>query len=63
MIEDTGLEDLCNLANSRNEILEKTAQLFKEDFSDVELQKRSKKLESFNPNKSAKKIIGVIFKQ
>ncbi|MDG1038323.1 MAG: hypothetical protein P8O89_05230 [Polaribacter sp.] len=61
MIEDTGLEDLCNLANSKNEILKKTAELFNEKFSNVEVQKRSKKLESFNPIKSAEKIIDVIF--
>ena len=61
MIEDTGLEDLCNLANSRNEILEKTALLFKEEFSDIELQKRAKKLEPFNPIKSAEKIVDIIF--
>lgn len=63
LIEDTGLEDLCHLANTKKQLLEKTAQLFKEEFSDAELQKRSKKLETFNPNKSAKKIIDVIFKQ
>ena len=63
LIEDTGIENLCHLANSKKEILEKTAQLFKEKFSDVELQKRSKKLEDFNPKKSAKKIVDVIFIQ
>jgi hypothetical protein len=62
MIEDTGLEDLCNLANSKDEILKKTAELFKEELSDLDVQKRSEKLENFNPTKSAEKIVDVIFK-
>jgi hypothetical protein len=56
------LEDLFNLANSKNEILKKTSELFNERFSDLEIEKRSKRLETFNPIKSAEKIVDVIFK-
>jgi hypothetical protein len=61
LIEDTGLESLCHLANTKKEILEKTAQLFNEQFSDTEVQKRSIKLKQFNPIESAKKIVDIIF--
>lgn len=62
LIEDTGLEGLCHLANTKKEILQKTASLLKENFSDVETQKRAKKLVDFSPEESAKKIIDIIFK-
>jgi hypothetical protein len=62
LIEDTGLEGLCTLANSKEEILQKTALLFKQEFSNLEIQKRAKKLKLFSPEESAKKIIEIIFK-
>ena len=63
LIEDTGLENLCNIANTKEEILQKTAQLFKEKFSDLEVEKRAKKLNEFKPETAAKKIVRIIFKQ
>lgn len=62
LIEDTGLESLCNLANTKEEILKKTAQLFKEKFSDLEVEKRARKLNKFKPETAAKKIVKIIFK-
>jgi len=63
MIEDTGLENLCELANSKEEILAKTAMLFNKDFSASEIEDRSDKLTFLQPEQSAKKIIDIVFKQ
>ena len=63
MIEDTGLETLCELANTKEEILQKTEQLFTLDFTDIEIKSRKEKLIAFNPTESAKKIVNTIFKQ
>jgi hypothetical protein len=62
MIEDTGLENLCELANTKEEILKKTAILFTKDFFDSQIKNRQKKLESFHPEKNAQKMIDFIFK-
>lgn len=62
MIADTGLENLCELANTKEEILQKTAFLFSKEFSKSEVERRKEKLKSFNPNNSAKKMIEIIFK-
>lgn len=61
MIEDTGLESLCEEANTPEEILAKTTQLFKQDFTSKILEERTSILEQFSPTVSAKKIIDVIF--
>lgn len=63
MIEDTGLETLCELANTKKDILEKTAQLIKQEFSSEQLTVRQEKLLGFNPEENAKKISSIIFKQ
>ena len=63
MILDTGLETLCELANTKEEILEKTNYLFTKEFSEIEIDNRRDILKSFNPTESAKKMIAVIFKQ
>ena len=63
MIIDTGLETLCELANTKMEILEKTKYLFTKEFSEVEIDNRRDLLKSFSPTESAKKMIAIIFKQ
>lgn len=63
MIEDTGLESLCELANTKEQILQKTAKFFASDFTKKEIEKRKEKLIAFNPSESAKKIVTTIFKQ
>lgn len=62
LIEDTGLESLCNLANSKEEILKTTAALFSKDYLEIETQNRISALQKFNPTVSAKKIVAIIFK-
>lgn len=63
MIEETSLESLCELANTKEEILEKTEQLFNLDFTKKDVEKRQEKLKQFSPKESAKKIVDIIFKQ
>lgn len=62
LIEDTGLESLCTLANSKEEILETTKTLFAKDYLEIEKGKRKTELQKFNPKESAKKIVSIIFK-
>lgn len=62
MLQDTGLENLCELANTREEILEKTSKLFNTLFSIEDQQKRQEQLLHFSPKKNAEKIIKIIFK-
>ena len=49
MIEDTGLETLTEIANTKKEFLEKTEMLLDKKFSQEIVNKRLLKLESFNP--------------
>ena len=63
MINDTGLENLCELANTKKEILQKTELLFAKEFLVSEIKKRQEKLLLFCPTESAKKIVNIIFKQ
>jgi hypothetical protein len=62
MIEDTGLEALCELANTKKHLLEKTAQLFEQLFSNEQMTARQEKLLGFNPEENAKRITSIIFK-
>lgn len=61
MIDDTGLENLCEKANSSKEILAATAKLFSQEFTATILTNRKEVLQSFCPKKSAKKIEEIIF--
>ncbi|TMM29698.1 hypothetical protein FDT66_10440 [Polaribacter aestuariivivens] len=62
MIEETGLETLCEIADTKSEILEKTKILFNKNFTNENQKNRLKILAKFNPDNSAKKIIDLIFK-
>lgn len=62
MILETGLETLCEKANSKAEFLSKTAKLLNQSFEASFEEEREKLLENFDPNTSAKKIIKLIFK-
>ncbi len=63
MTEDTGLESLCELANTKKEILEKTSKLLEKKFSKAHVLARKEKLLDFNTIENAKKIVAIIFKQ
>ncbi len=61
MILETGLETLCEKANSKAEFLSKTAKLLNQSFETSFEEEREKLLANFDPNTSAKKIIRLIF--
>lgn len=63
LLLDTGLENSCELANTKQEFIEKTKQLLKKDFSINIRQQRKETLAPFSPNNAAKKIVAIIFKQ
>ena len=63
MTEDTGLESLCELANTKEEILEITSKLLKQTFSKAHIIGRKEKLLEFNTMVNAEKIVAIIFKQ
>lgn len=62
MIDNTGLESLCEKANTKTEFLQKTKELFQQEFTENMLIDRKMILENFSPRSGAKKIIDVIFK-
>lgn len=61
MIEDTGLESLCERANTKKEFLAKTEALFQQDFSNGIVNERLKILKQFDPIKGGQQIINTIF--
>jgi hypothetical protein len=61
MIDNTGLESLCEKANTKTEFLQKTEELFTQEFTKDILEQRKKILENFSPKKGAEKIIEIIF--
>ena len=63
MINDTGLESLCEKANTKEEFLQKTALLYACDFHEGIRMKRAKILSKFSPEESAQKMIQIIFKK
>ncbi len=60
MIEDTGLENLCEVANTVKEFKEKIIDCFNKDFDVTEIKKREKLLQTFDNLSNAKKIISLI---
>ncbi|MFK5879481.1 MAG: hypothetical protein QM478_08295 [Flavobacteriaceae bacterium] len=61
MIEGTGLEKLAEIANTKEEFLQKTSLLLCKKFNEKIVNERLLILEDFNPKKSAEKIIKLIF--
>jgi len=62
MIHETGLETLCEIANSKVEFLSKTAKLLDQSFEASFETERKRLLKNFDPDTNAKKIIKLIFK-
>ena len=63
MIDQTGLESLCERASSKTGFLNKTEELYRRNYDETIKEERRRVLKDFDPEKSAKKIIHVIFKQ
>jgi hypothetical protein len=60
MVEDTGLEKLCEVAQSKNEFKEKVLVTITKNYSDKEIAYKKKALQSFNTLNNAKKISELI---
>lgn len=58
--EGTGLEELCHIANNKNEIRSIILKLSDLDFSDEEIAKRKQVLVDFSNKKNAQKIIELL---
>lgn len=63
LIENTGLQNLCSISNTKEEILRTTKILFSKEFLKTDTKDRLEGLKKFNPTTSAKKIVSIIFKQ
>lgn len=60
MIENTGLENLCETANTKHEFQKQIKNLFQKEFSEKEIEKRKHSLVDFNNIENAKKIIALL---
>ncbi len=61
MIEDTGLEDLCNICNSKEEFIRKIIELSQTKYDNQERTKRINYLKVFDTKENAQKIIDLIY--
>ena len=59
-LEDTGLEEACCLANTKEEFRKHNETLLLKDFEEEDLALRTRVLEKFNPIESAKKITALL---
>jgi len=60
MIEDTGLENLCELANTKSEIKNKVIELIYKEFTEDYVRNREQELIKFNTKTNALKIIELL---
>jgi hypothetical protein len=62
MVDNTGLEELCVVADSPNEMKERIKEIFQKEFSSNEIAKRESVLqENFSNKKNAEKLIKLLF--
>ena len=61
MVKDTGLESLCERANTKKEFLEKTKLLFKKEFTKSIIEEREETMKELHPIAGAQKMIEIIF--
>jgi len=61
MVEDTGLEDLCEVANTKENFSKKIKDLLERDYHIEIVKQRAKALLPFDTRSSAKKIIDIIY--
>jgi hypothetical protein len=60
VVEDTGLESVCETMTHKTGLIQKIKTLFDKDFSEELILKRQKALLSFDTEQNAKKIIELI---
>jgi hypothetical protein len=62
MVEETGLESLCSIANSPTEMVKLIQELKTKNFSDADLNNRSEVLgNTFENNLNAEKLVQMLF--
>jgi len=61
MVEDTGLESLCEIARTKEEFTKKVVELIDKDFTNIIVKKRDTTLKPFNVEVNAQKIIELIY--
>jgi hypothetical protein len=62
MVENTGLEEICTVANTSQEMQETVQKLFKQAFSEAEIENRKRILLSgFGNRENILKLIKVIY--
>ncbi len=61
LIENTGLETICEIANNKSIFLKQTENLFNKEFTKAITEKRKEVLKPFSPKLNAKKIKEIIF--
>jgi len=61
MVEDTGLEDLCEVVNTKEDFRKKVKDLMERDYHIEIVNQRAKALLPFDTRSSAKKIIDIIY--
>jgi hypothetical protein len=60
MVEETGLESLCEIADNVKEFREKITLCFQKEYTNSENLKRKEILKTFDNTENAKKIIQLI---
>ena len=60
MILNTGLEQLCHIANSKNEFLKKIEEIFIQEFTENNILERKELLKTFDSQVNAQKIIDLL---
>lgn len=61
MVNETGLEKLCEIGRSREEFIQKVNELIYRDYVDIAIGEREKALKPFNISENAQKIIDILF--
>ena len=60
MVEETGLENLCEIGRTKEEFIQKVDSLIHKDYFDT-MEEREKALKSFRNSENAQKIIDILF--
>ena len=61
MVEDTGLEKLCEIGRTKEEFIQKVDELIYKDYVDASIEERETALKPFNIFENAQKIKNILF--
>jgi hypothetical protein len=60
IVDGTGLQDLCEIANNKSEFIKQMYRLIDEEYTEEEVQKREETLSEYNCQENAQRIIDLI---